>query len=105
MWQEHDAVFAGPDGRSAGPRADRQEFKDLQEEVGITNSRLHDGSRHTAGTTLNELGGRSTVMEILGTLRSARPSGSRAGRRSRRTPWAYGRGVHACTGTRVWDQT
>jgi integrase len=38
----------------------------LLEEAGITDRRLYDGSRHTAGTILNELGvDMPTIMEIL----------------------------------------
>ncbi|MFE2441577.1 tyrosine-type recombinase/integrase [Streptomyces sp. NPDC059426] len=65
-WQEHDAVFTRPDGRPLDPRDDWEEFKELLEEAGITDRRLYDGSRHTAGTILNELGvDMPTIMEIL----------------------------------------
>ncbi|MEV5441423.1 tyrosine-type recombinase/integrase [Streptomyces sp. NPDC052644] len=66
LWQEHDVVFARPDGRPLDPRADWEEFKELLEEAGISDRRLYDGSRHTAGTILNELGvDMPTIMEIL----------------------------------------
>jgi integrase len=66
LWQECDAVFTRPDGRPLDPRADWEEFKELLEEAGISDRRLYDGSRHTAGTILNELGvGLVTIMEIL----------------------------------------
>ncbi|MFD7764202.1 tyrosine-type recombinase/integrase [Streptomyces microflavus] len=65
-WQEFDAVFTRPDGRPIDPRDDWEEFKELLEEVGISDRRLYDGSRHTAGTILNELGvDMPTIMEIL----------------------------------------
>lgn len=65
-WEEHDAVFIRPDGRPLDPRADWEEFKELLEEAGISDRRLYDGSRHTAGTILNELGvDMPTIMEIL----------------------------------------
>ncbi|MDX3749548.1 tyrosine-type recombinase/integrase [Streptomyces sp. AK08-02] len=65
-WQEYDALFTRPDGRPLDPRADWEEFKELLEEAGITDRRLYDGSRHTAGTILNELGvDMPTIMEIL----------------------------------------
>ncbi|MEV4993134.1 tyrosine-type recombinase/integrase [Streptomyces niveus] len=65
-WQECDVVFARPDGRPLDPRADWEEFKELLEEAGISDRRLYDGSRHTAGTILNELGvDLVTIMEIL----------------------------------------
>ncbi len=66
LWEECGAVFTRPDGRPIDPRADWQEFKDLLEEAGISDRRQHDGSRHTAGTILNELGvDMPTIMEIL----------------------------------------
>ncbi|MFI6466896.1 tyrosine-type recombinase/integrase [Streptomyces sp. NPDC050538] len=66
LWQEHHAVFTRPDGRPIDPRDDWEEFKELLEEAGITDRRLYDGSRHTAGTILNELGvDMPTIMEIL----------------------------------------
>ncbi|BBA98136.1 putative tyrosine-family recombinase/integrase [Actinacidiphila reveromycinica] len=65
-WQEHDAVFTRPDGRPLDPRQDYEEFQDLLTEAGIDARRLYDGSRHTAGTILNELGvDIVTIMEIL----------------------------------------
>jgi len=42
----------------------REEFKDLLTEADIDDRRLYDGSRHTAGTILNELGvDMPTIME------------------------------------------
>ncbi|CAM5494176.1 hypothetical protein GCM10010253_23910 [Streptomyces badius] len=65
-WQDFDAVFTRPDGRPIDPQADWEEFKELLEEAGISDRRLYDGSRHTAGTILNELGvDMPTIMEIL----------------------------------------
>ncbi len=66
LWQEHKVVFSRPDGRPLDPRADWEEFKELLAEAGIDDRRLYDGSRHTAGTILNELGvDMPTIMEIL----------------------------------------
>ncbi|MEU4038620.1 tyrosine-type recombinase/integrase [Streptomyces collinus] len=66
LWQEHEVVFSRPDGRPLDPRADYEEFRDLLKEAGIDDRRLYDGSRHTAGTILNELGvDMPTIMEIL----------------------------------------
>ncbi|MFD7978822.1 tyrosine-type recombinase/integrase [Streptomyces sp. NPDC059071] len=66
LWQDHDVVFARPDGRPLDPRQDWEEFKELLDEAGIDDRRLYDGSRHTAGTILNELGvPLVTIMEIL----------------------------------------
>lgn len=65
-WQEHNALFTRPDGRPLDPRADWSEFKEILAEAGIDDRRLYDGSRHTAGTILNELGvDMPTIMEIL----------------------------------------
>nr|WP_308433254.1 tyrosine-type recombinase/integrase [Streptomyces inusitatus] len=65
-WEECDAVFTRSDGRPLDPRADWEEFKELLAEAGISDRRLYDGSRHTAGTILNELGvDLVTIMEIL----------------------------------------
>ncbi|WP_424861657.1 tyrosine-type recombinase/integrase [Streptomyces sp. MMS24-I29] len=66
LWQEHKVVFSRPDGRPLDPRQDYEEFKELLTEAGIDDRRLYDGSRHTAGTILNELGvDMPTIMEIL----------------------------------------
>lgn len=104
LWQEHDAVFARPDGRPFDPRADWQEFKDLLEDAGITDRRLYDGSRHTAGTILNELGvDMPTTMEILRhtqisqTRRYVKGSVNALEGRDE----AHGRGVHARTDTLI----
>ncbi|WP_399128531.1 tyrosine-type recombinase/integrase [Actinacidiphila sp. ITFR-21] len=65
-WEECGAVFTRPDGRPLDPRRDWEEFKELLAEAGIDDRRLYDGSRHTAGTILNELGvDIVTIMEIL----------------------------------------
>ncbi|MER7954737.1 tyrosine-type recombinase/integrase [Streptomyces sp. NPDC096030] len=66
LWEDHDVVFARPDGRPLDPRQDWEEFKELLDASGIDDRRLYDGSRHTAGTILNELGvPLVTIMEIL----------------------------------------
>jgi len=86
-WQEFDALFTRPDGRPLDPRADWEEFKELLEEAGITDRRLYDGSRHTAGTILNELEvDMPTIMEILRHTQISQTSGtSRADPTSPRT--------------------
>lgn len=59
-------MFTRTDGRPLDPQADWEEFKELLAEAGIDDRRLYDGSRHTAGTILNELGvDIVTIMEIL----------------------------------------
>ncbi|ATY97206.1 tyrosine-type recombinase/integrase [Streptomyces cavourensis] len=66
FWEDHQVVFSRPDGRPLDPRQDYEEFKELLAEAGIADRRLYDGSRHTVGTILNELGvDMPTIMEIL----------------------------------------
>lgn len=65
-WQEHRVALSRPDGRPLDPRADYEEFKELLAETGIDDRRLYDGSHHTAGAILHELGvDMPTIMEIL----------------------------------------
>ncbi|WP_338682158.1 site-specific integrase [Streptomyces acidiscabies] len=65
-WHDLGLVFCRPDGRPIDPHDDWEEFKELLEEAGLADRRLYDGSRHTAGTILNELGiDMPTIMEIL----------------------------------------
>ncbi|GAA1504526.1 hypothetical protein GCM10009802_61060 [Streptomyces synnematoformans] len=54
LWQEHEAVFARPDGRPLDPRADWEEFKELLAEAGIDDRRLYE-----LGVDM------PTIMEIL----------------------------------------
>ncbi|MTE20229.1 tyrosine-type recombinase/integrase [Streptomyces sp. TRM43335] len=66
LWQEHDLVFAQPNGRPVDPRADYDEWVEILEAAGVPSKRVHDG-RHTAGTLLIEAGiSPRVVMEILG---------------------------------------
>lgn len=63
MWQDHDLVFAQPDGGKIDPRRD---WKDLLKEAGVRDARVHDG-RHTSATLLIEQGVHvRVVQEILG---------------------------------------
>jgi integrase len=65
-WQDHDLVFARPDGQPISPREDWDEWKEILTEAGVRDARLHDG-RHTAGTLMIEQGVHiRTVMEVLG---------------------------------------
>lgn len=66
MWQDHDLVFARPDGQPIDPAVDYREWKALLDECGIPESRLHDG-RHTAASIMIALGVPiEVVQEILG---------------------------------------
>lgn len=56
FWEEHDLVFARPEGHPIDPRDAWEECKETPAEAGISDRRLHDSSRHTGGTILNELG-------------------------------------------------
>lgn len=59
------------------PRQDGAEFKELLEEAGIDDRRLYDGSRHTAGTILNEPGvDMPPIMEILRHTRISQTRGT-----------------------------
>ena len=66
VWEDHGFVFAQPNGRPIDPKADYQAWKDLLEEAGVREARLHD-ARHTAATTLLVLNiGTRAVMDLMG---------------------------------------
>lgn len=66
LWEDHDLVFAQPNGRPIDPRDDWEDWKALLAAAGVRDARVHDG-RHTAGTLLIEQGVHvRTVQEILG---------------------------------------
>lgn len=66
VWEDHDLVFAQPNGRPIDPRRDWEEWQDILKAAGLEPKRVHDG-RHTAGTLLTENGvGLRVVMELLG---------------------------------------
>jgi integrase len=66
LWQDHDLVFARPDGQPIDPATDYREWKALLNECGVPESRLHDG-RHTAASVMVALGVPiEVVQEILG---------------------------------------
>ncbi len=50
VWEDHDLVFAQPNGRPVDPRDDWEEWKTLLKLAGVADARVHDG-RHTAGTS------------------------------------------------------
>jgi integrase len=59
-------VFATPEGRPLNPSTDYHEWKDLLEEAGLPERRLHD-ARHTAATVLAILAVPTpTAMAIMG---------------------------------------
>ncbi|WP_372455594.1 tyrosine-type recombinase/integrase [Sphaerisporangium fuscum] len=65
-WEDNDLVFARPDGRPIDPRHDWEEWKEILQQAGVWDARVHDG-RHTAGTLLIDMGVHvRTVMEVLG---------------------------------------
>jgi integrase len=65
-WEDHDVLFAQPNGRPVDPRDDWEEWKGLLRGAGVRDARVHDG-RHTAATLLIEQGVHvRVVQEILG---------------------------------------
>jgi integrase len=66
LWHDEGWVFATPEGRPLNPSADYHEWKDLLEEAGLPERRLHD-ARHTAATVLAILAVPTpTAMAIMG---------------------------------------
>jgi len=66
LWEDHGYVFAQPNGRPIDPKADYRAWKDLLDEAGVREARLHD-ARHTAATMLLVLKvGTRAVMDLMG---------------------------------------
>ncbi|PZS20223.1 MAG: integrase [Pseudonocardiales bacterium] len=66
VWEDHEYVFAQPNGRPIDPKVDHQAWKDLLEEAGVREARLRD-ARHTAATMLLVLNvGTRAVMDMMG---------------------------------------
>lgn len=66
VWEDHDLLFARPNGRPIDPRDDWEEWKAILLMARVRDARVHDG-RHTAGTLLIEQGVHvRVVQEILG---------------------------------------
>ena len=66
LWQNHDLVFAQPNGRPIERKSDWRSWKALLREADVREVRLHDG-RHTAATLLLSEGVHPrVVMEVLG---------------------------------------
>ena len=66
LWQDHDLVFAQPNGRPIERKSDWRAWKALLLEAGVRDVRLHDG-RHTAATLLLSAGVHPrVVMDVLG---------------------------------------
>lgn len=66
LWHDEGWVFATPEGRPLNPSTDYHEWKDLLEEAGLPERRLHD-ARHTAATVLAILAVPTpTAMAIMG---------------------------------------
>jgi integrase len=66
VWQDHDLVFAQPNGRPIERKSDWRSWKALLREADVREVRLHDG-RHTAATLLLSEGVHPrVVMEVLG---------------------------------------
>ena len=72
LWEYHDFVFAQPNGRPIDPEADHHAWKDLLDEAGVLEARLHD-ARHTAATMLLVLNVEiRAVMDLMGWSSSSR---------------------------------
>ncbi len=66
LWQDHDLVFAQPNGRPIERKSDWRSWKARLREADVREIRLHDG-RHTAVTLLLLEGVHPrVVMEVLG---------------------------------------
>lgn len=66
MWTETGYVFTSPTGEVLNPNTDYHRWKDLLDEAGVRDARLHD-ARHTAATVLLLLGVPERVaMAIMG---------------------------------------
>ena len=66
LWREGDWVFTQPTGRPIDPRRDHDEWKQLLQDAGVRDSKLHH-ARHTAATMLLVLGVPTrAVMEVMG---------------------------------------
>ncbi|SNR29119.1 Site-specific recombinase XerD [Haloechinothrix alba] len=66
LWHDEDWVFTNRLGRPVHPRSDHKEWKDLLNDAGVRDARLHD-ARHTAATMLLVLGVPSrAVMDVMG---------------------------------------
>jgi integrase len=66
LWEEGGWVFAQQNGRPIDPRADHDAWKQLLQQAGVRDARLHD-ARHTAATMLLVLGVPTrAVMEVMG---------------------------------------
>jgi integrase len=66
LWEDHQLVFAQPNGRPIDRKTDWQAWKAVLNSAGVRDVRLHDG-RHTAATLLLTAGVHPrVVMELLG---------------------------------------
>lgn len=66
VWEDHDLVFAQPNGRPVDPRRDWGAWKALCSAAGVRPSRVHD-ARHTAATLLLVQGvSPRVVLDVMG---------------------------------------
>jgi integrase len=66
LWEDHDLVFAQPNGRPIDPDRHTKAWNAFLARVGVRPARLHD-ARHTAATLLLVQGvDTRTVMDLMG---------------------------------------
>lgn len=66
LWDEHDLMFCGLDGRPVDPRDDWQEWSDILKKAGVPHHGVH-AARHSAATIAIDEGiALSVVQEMLG---------------------------------------
>lgn len=66
LWEEKGYVFTSPTGEPLNPNTDYHRWKELLQDAGVRDARLHD-ARHTASTVLLLLGvPERIVMSIMG---------------------------------------
>ncbi|RBY74608.1 site-specific integrase [Geodermatophilus sp. TF02-6] len=66
LWEDHDLVFAQPNGRPIERKSDWRAWKTLLRQASVREVRLHDGRHTTATLLLSEGVHPRVVMEVLG---------------------------------------
>jgi site-specific recombinase XerD len=108
LWEEHDLVFCGPDGRPVDPRDDWQEWADILKTAGVPHHGVH-AARHSGATVLidegialtvvQELLGHSDIRVTRGYVHTSSPVAQDAAARMGRT--LFGKATRSGTATRT----